>query len=266
MEKIKYKNIDFDRLRQLNVDSCESTVFHDKENFYKIYNVKYHAYKYKIPQKLKLFNKIDIEEAIIPQKPIYDFWNMRGFVASYKQNTKTLEDLVNDLEKYLIASIKASNILRNKLHQCELPIIVGDMHLNQVIVDEFLNIFWCDCDSYKIGNIPNNSISVLLQLYIKEVTQEKCFIASAQTDRLGMLIYFIYRLFENWNIAYLVDDIIDSKILYYYDQQAEQYNFLKKMRPVFNEIIKAKTYIPDVPYIDEIISLKDANEVSKILK
>jgi len=246
MKILDINDIDYEKLDILDVLSTESTIYFDDELIYKFYDNLPLATLERKRKKLFLLNEgEEIPDAIIPNILIK---NKNILIASGMKRIIN----GNSLIKYkntdiFILLLYVISLSLKKIHNDPRNIAVGDLHFNNILIDDKGKHYFIDFDSCAINGIIQDRLPRSLKQYALN-RGDFDFEVSHKTDKLCMLLSFVNSLFGKE---------IDTFSLYEYDKKAEQVQTLKNLREIFLNIKKNNIGIPNVPYLDEFISISD---------
>lgn len=252
MKILDIRDIDFEKLKIVdNVISSESSLYYDDELFYKLFDNFSNVNRKR--DKLLLLNSGDsISNVIIPNILINNRDRLYGCAMDNISDSSTIVKYRNsDIYSYLLYNVSVS--LKN-IHNDPRNIVIGDFHFNNIIIDKNLNHYFIDIDSCKIDGILQDRTPSSLVRYLKNRGYFNADV-SVNTDKLCMFLSIINSLFCR---------DIDSISMEEYDKKSEELYLLKKIKGYILEIKNNSEYIPDVPYLCDVISCDDLK--SKIKK
>lgn len=253
MKILDVRDIDFNSLEMLDVFSSEGTLYFDDKIFYKLYdNLENIDNKEK---KLLLLNDgINNFDAIIPHILIKNKLETWGCAMDrVKDATSLIKYKKTDIFILLLYSISLS---LKKIHSDPRNIAVGDLHFNNILVDKGLKHYFVDFDSCMIDDIAQDRLPSSIIQYVGNRGDFK-FKVGSNTDKLCMILSLINSLFGK-DIDFLSMDE--------YDEKAEQIYTLKNLREFIVAIKKNMYNIPYVPYLHEVISMRDFPGTKRIKK
>lgn len=251
MEILDIRDIDFSKLEMLDVLSSEGTLYFDDELFYKLYdNLEDIDNK---ERKLLLLNEgINDFDAVIPHILIKNNLMMWGC------GMDRVKDAIS-LVKYkksdvFILLLYAVSLSLKKIHNDPRNIVVGDLHFNNILIDKNMKHYFIDFDSCMVDGIAQDRLPTSIMQYVSNRGDFKYKVGS-NTDKLCMILSFINSLFGK---------DIDVLSMDEYDERAEQIYTLQNLREFIIAIKKNLYNIPSVPYLHEVISMRDFSGMKKI--
>lgn len=253
MEILDVRDIDFTKLEILDVLSSEGSLYYDNKLFYKFYDGMININNKE--KKLMLLDEGNNNfNAIVPYVLIKNRLLTYGCAMKYVKGANSLIKYKKNDNYMLLLYDVSSSLMR--IHMDPRNIVVGDLHFNNILVDKNMKHYFVDFDSCMIDNIPQDRLPNNLLTYIGNRGNFD-FDVNCDTDRLCMILSFIRSLF---------DMDIDSIDMDAYDKISEQISTLKNLREYVVGIKNNVIGIPSLPYLHEIISLKDISGISKIRK
>lgn len=254
MEILDVRDINFDELQMLDgVCSSESTLYFYDKFLYKFYDNLSHATLERKKKKLFLLNDGEvISDVVIPNVLIKNGDLIYGCVMEYIKKSKPLIQYKNS--NVFILLLYVSSLSLKKIHSDPRNIVVGDLHLNNILIDDEGKHYFVDFDSCKVDGISQDNLPYSLMRYACDRDNIE-FEASIATDKLCMLLS---------TVNALLGKNIDSFSMCEYDKKAERIQTLKNMREVVLAVKNNGSGIPDVPYLDEVISIKDFPAFKKL--
>ena len=250
MEKIELNQISLEKLRKISgKKNLESNIYHDGSIAYKIFkNMSKEALDIK-ERKIELLDAGDpLPKTVMPISKIVSGDLFSGYSLKYIKDTRTLYVLytkTKDINLFFqILSIVSETV--EKIHQDPRNIIIGDLHLDNILVDNDFNPYFIDIDSCQIDRIPNETIPSSLGVYRYNRALDWLDATKSQ-DRLCLVLCSLGLIFKKH---------IDFVSLREYDKKAEEIETLRNMRELVLEIKKSKG-IPNMPYIHELIASSD---------
>lgn len=247
MEILDVRDIDFNNLELFNeVISTESSLYFDDKLFYKFFETFIKTNIDNKKKKLLLLNDGDkLNNVVIPNILINNGNITCGCAMTNIKNTNSLYKY-RDSEVFMLLLYTVSISLK-KIHNDPRNIVVGDLHFNNILIDKNGQHYFIDFDSCMIDGIPQDRLPTCLIEYVNNRGGFK-FNVGVDTDKLTMFLSTINALFGKR---------IDVLSINEYDEKAEQLYTLKNMRNYFLEVKNNNTFICDVPYMCELISLND---------
>lgn len=252
MQIINKRDIDFNKLNKLNWSkSTESTLYYDEELFYKMFADLFLAIRKK--KKLMLLNDGNvISDVVIPNILINDGLITSGCAMERIKGARSLYKYKNsDIFMMLVYLVSLS---LKKIHNDPRNIVVGDLHFNNIIVDNKGQHHFIDFDSCMIDGIAADRLPKNLKYYVFDRGNFK-FEVGKDTDRFCLFLSTLGAIFGKD-----IDYISEKE----YDEKSEMIYTLKNMRSFFLEVKKNNKGIPDIPYLSELISINDFPGVKKM--
>lgn len=245
MHVLDINTLNFNKLNILNCnDATEGDLYYDKEVLYKMFINSINVQRKK--RKLMALNDgFLIPNVVIPDTLLIDNYRTVGCGMPYIDNSISFRKYRNS-NSFIMLLYLISLSLKN-IHNDPRNILIGDLHFNNIIIDQNLNHYFIDMDSCMIDGIRSDRIPHLLTFYVNFRNNFK-FDISRETDRLCMYLATIEAIFGY---------DIDGLSMYEYDEKAEQIYTLKNMRKFILQIKNNAAGIPNIPYLDELISIKD---------
>lgn len=243
MKEINIKDINIKKLKKLNTEATQSTIYRDKKYYYKVFN----RINYEDSFTMKnLFNELDgkkIDGVLFPKYLITKDNRIYGYITD-NVGAKSLDMIYTknknlDCNQFFKIMNKAS-ILLKRLH--EEKIVVCDLNLSNILVDKKDNVYFCDTESYKYNGIMSDYMSKLLYLFTYEYRNEIIDI-NENSDRLSLILEFLQTMY-NMPTYEIKND--------YYDYYT-YINTLKNIKFIFMNIMNQNKDIDEIPYLDELI-------------
>lgn len=253
MKILDIRDIDFNVLNMLDVFSSECTIYYDEQLIYKFYDDVSSLILERKKKKIILLNEGELfSDVVIPNILIQNGKLMNGCAMENIKDSKSLIKYRNsDIFILLLFTVSLS---LKKIHNDPRNIVVGDLHFNNILIDNNRKHHFIDFDSCMIEGIIQDRLPRGLIEYISNRNNFD-FDVSYKTDKLCMLLSTINALFGKE---------IDSVSLYEYDEKAEKIRTLKNMREIFLAVKDNSVGIPDVPYFSDFVSLNDFPGTKKI--
>ncbi len=256
MEKLKISDINWQELKELPHQGSTSIIYKDPatSSIYKFLTEFSKSEKDALYHKFMDMDGIQIDRAILPEALIMDndtleVYRMKELPNSIPLSTQ-FEGRFVDSSKLLPTLVEASKILRT-FHQA--GIIYTDLSFENILVNE-MGPFFCDFDSCSYQNHRGTYISLLLKRFMVDYRQEQ-FEVSDNLDRISMLLSFFYLLYGKE-----IQTISTSS----YYRLAKNSATLKNAQPYVKSFLNTRrAFSATVPYLDELIDLKDAFIVDK---
>lgn len=245
MEILDIKNIDFNKLEFFSdVNSTESSLYFAEELFYKLYDG-FLLPKTKEKKLLLLNDGEKIPGVVIPNILIKNDTLLCGCAMPYIKNAHSIIKYRQSIK--FIMLLYAVSLSLKKIHNDPRNIVVGDLHFNNILIDNKSRHYFVDFDSCMIDDIPQDRLPKCFIEYVNNRGKFK-FNVSSRTDKLCMFLSTINALFGK-----KIDDLSIKE----YDIKAERISTLRNMRSYFLELKKNSTTIPDLPYLSDLISMND---------
>ena len=248
MKEIDISELDFQKLKKLRfITSSESNIYYDKDFLYKIY--KNNGFFWKVPhkeEKLLILNESPLQNVIIPDTLIKKSNHLEGCKMTYIPKTKPFEKYKfqkspNDFFERLLSVSKTIETI----HKDPREIIIGDLGFYNILYNED-NIYLCDIDSARIDKYDADRITKNLKEYY-DYKNDYLGLVTKESDKLSLFLETFKLIFGK------KVEKIDMK---QYDKLSEKINTLKNMREII-VLLKESYYVPEVPYIHELILSKD---------
>lgn len=137
----------------------EATVYIKGDTATKIYvdngDVDISAKERKVKKLIRFSQKNSSIEAIFPEESIYIDGQFAGYTMRFVKNAKTLQEALNSTNSKLGEERRAKIVIKiaetiEKIHNA--GFIIGDLHLNQILITNSYNIYFIDTDSWGIEN------------------------------------------------------------------------------------------------------------------
>lgn len=264
MEKLFLEDINLCRLSNIKgTSNVESVLFHDKKTVYKIFNDLHDDKRKRKQQKVELLaDGKPLPITIMPKEElVYGIFNNRfeGYTMDYISSSKTLYKafLKNKRLNILLPLLIAISKSLEEIHSDPRDIAIGDIHVENIIVDKHYNPYFVDIDSCKIANLKDDAIPMTLKYYLinrhlfRSIDETE---VTKNTDKLCFLIM---------SLGIIFDKHIDRITINEYDTLTEKINILKNMRNIFIEM-KQSSIVPEVPYFHQIVKESDITLKRKI--
>ena len=191
MEVLDIRDIDFGKLEYLDVFSSEGSLYYDDKLFYKMYdNLENIDNKEK---KLLLLNDgINNFDAIVPHILIKNKLSTYGCAMDrVHEATSLIKYNKTDIFMLLLCGVSLS---LEKIHGDPRKIVVGDLHFNNILIDNNRKHYFIDFDSCKIDGIAQDRLSTNLMQYVRNRGNFK-FDVDSRSDKLCMVLSLINALF-----------------------------------------------------------------------
>lgn len=260
----KMKTMD---LKHLDVCSLGGNIFHSSDRVYKLFRTNDKSIILNKKRKIEMLSVMrDYSHAFLPIEKIVNgpFWNrsLKGYTTDYRSLGIRMDSLGMDpfrSEDYLRALIHASKHLK-ETHKRSEKIVLGDATFENIMVypneeGKYIETKFIDFDSIQIGELKSDAVSALLYYYffIKGFSLDFSYL-TLDMDKISYLLFFFSLIFDT--------DIFKIPA-YEYDRLSEQLNTLYRLRPIFY-YLRQCSGIPDVPYLHQVIDVKDAAVLSKM--
>jgi len=249
MKILDIRDIDFSKLDILDVSSSESTIYLDEQLVYKFFDDASLSILERKRRKLILLNEGEVfSDVVIPNILLQNGKFLNGCAMRKIENSKSLiKYRSSDIFILLLYTISLS---LKKIHDDPRNIAVGDLHFNNILIDEKGKHHFIDFDSCLIGGIMQDRLPRSLLQYVSNRNYFD-FDVSYKTDKLCMLLSAVNSLYGKE---------IDSFSMYEYDERSEQIQILKDIKEIVLAVKNNSFGIPDVPYLSEIISIDDYSD------
>lgn len=260
-------------LRETGIYGSEAKllVSSNKKVCYKKFTIQERSYLMEKARKLLFLSSIPpLEDAVLPQDIVYNSEKnlLEGYLMDYYPNTPTMYKMSTfydekGLRNFFMAVNLTSQALK-RIHNRPEKIILGDASYQNLLILKdktgvIMKSLCVDFDSATFGGLDfvNISTSELLGQYFAWLGI-KSYNQNQNTDRLTRLLYFLHAIF------YL--DFLDLP-LYEYDAACELSRTLRNLRNVVLELkqLKSERNIPYIPYMHEVLDLKDTLTLSRML-
>lgn len=247
MDYIKINDIDFSKTKMNKTYGLGLNTFYtdyDNELFYKLFHSMTDEKSKTIEKKFIELEKLNIEYISNALKLIYDNDNMIvGYVQKYISGDtlyKTIykNGIYNEM-KTLLELSKRLEYLHNN------DIVVGDLHFNNIMINNNKEPIFIDAESYQIKGIESFETSILLNNYYvqKRIKLEK----NKNSDIISFYLSFFERVFKR--------DILCTKLESYNSYLSNPY--MKDLYNIFFELNKRSGRIPDIPYLHKVLKNYD---------
>lgn len=267
MKSISLKEVRSMNLEPLKVRSLGGYIFHSSDKVYKLFRTNDKDIILNKKRKIEILSVMrDYAHAFLPIEKIEDgpFWNrsLKGYTTDYRSLGIRMDILGVDSfrsEDYLRALIHASKHVK-ETHERSEKIVLGDATFENIMVypDEkgnYTETKFIDFDSIQIGELKADAVSALLYYYffMKGFSLDFSRV-TPDIDRISYLLSFFYLIFGT--------DIFNIKPREF-DQLSEELNTLYRLRSTFY-YLRQCSRIPEVPYLHQVIDVKDAAVLSKV--
>lgn len=267
MKSISLKEVRSMNLEPLKVRSLGGYIFHSSDKVYKIFQTNDRKIIFNKARKIEMLSLMrDYAHTFLPIEKIEDgpFWNksLKGYTTDYRSLGIRMDLLSLDLfraEDYLKALINATKHLK-ETHDRSERIVLGDATFENIMVypneeGRYVDTKFIDFDSIQIGELESDAVSALLYDYffVKGFSLDFSHV-TPNMDRISYLLAFFYLIFGT--------DIFNIKPREF-DQLSEELNTLYRLRSTFY-YLRQCSRIPEVPYLHQVIDVKDAAVLSKV--
>lgn len=191
---------------------------------------------------IELLNELNKDYIPKVHEILKDNVEIKGYSQDYIQG-ETLHKLL--IKRGILENIKTIiEVSKNMedLHNSEGNPVIGDMHFENIIVDQNNKPIFIDIDSFGIGNLEADNIPLLLWRYLEYHNMD--ITKNQNTDRLCLILNLLYKTIGR-DVTHLAE--------FAYQDYAYTYSFLKGLQPVFIELKRAKSNVPEVPYLHKVL-------------
>ena len=252
MERINLNDIDFTKLetkKNYSGGIKPATFYVDKENnkLFKMFSDTYRSESELKKFKLEEFDKVETDSLSKTKEIIYDT-SRTMYPVGYTQELIDGDTLYSNItKKGLLNNMKyileASKNLED-LHQKD--IIVSYMHFINVMVDKDEKTKFISKENYQINNLKAEGTTVLLNNYFAQKNKK------VEKNENSDIINFYLSLF---------DKIFGREIYCVkpesYNSELGTYPFLQDLYPVFIDLSKRSSKVPEVPYLHKVLKNYD---------
>lgn len=248
MYYINYKNIDFSKMSKLDDISSTNDIYLYKDKIIKIFK-KYSKEQLKeLEFKIELFDeKTNFEFLSVPNYIIKKDGIITGTISPFIENSFTLNELLHRksiLEELNV--IRDISIKLSKLHNSKSKIVVGDMHFDNVIIDNKNNSYFIDVESYGIDTYKPSDIPSITYNYY---TWMNYYLQhSDNMDRISFFLALFSTIFDKNIISVSENE---------YELKMQDITVLSKLKEVFLDLKYSYAEEPDIPYLYEVITNDD---------
>ena len=265
MDIIQKKDIDFSKLEKMSHNGVNSDIYIDGDKCIKIFKGLPDIEKYCIQEKFSDMEGIKIKNALLPNGLIIEDGKLEGTVTDYFKNSQTfynhfLSGQYVDVKK-MFAAVKEASLILREIH--ENGIICQDLNFDNILIDNNGVVKYVDFEGCSFRENNAGCISLLIKRYLIDYKKAKLLLVSKRLDRVSLFLSFIV-------IGYLKEL---QKLNYkQYHALSDQFKTFDNMRYHGNLLLERGNYIPDVPYLDELIDDNDegyinrANQISFVKK
>lgn len=269
MKSININELRFMDLEPLKTTSIGGNIYFSDSKVYKLFKTDNKDIILNKKRKIEILSLMqDFLYASLPVEKIVDGFfkkTLKGYSMDRDPRGRgiTLDKLSTspDLSGDYLLALKNASLHLKSTHEREEKIILGDASFSNVIVypnqeGRYADTKFVDFDSIQLGALPADASSKLLRFYYFykrfPLVYGKFY---KSMDKISYLLHFFYSIFG--------EDILRINP-YDYDELSEQVNTLYRLRPTFY-LLRNCSGIPDVYYLHEVIDLKDAPVLSKLL-
>lgn len=269
MKSISLKQLEILDLQPLKVSSRGGNIYYSDEKIYKLFKTDDKGIIRNKKRKIEILSMMkDYVYASLPVDKIVD-GVVKRTLKGYTMNRDnrglgiSIDSLIKCpgfLEDYLFA-LKDASLHLKQTHERPEKIVLGDATFSNIVVypnqdGKYVETVFVDFDSIQMGKLEADAISKMLRYYFYykgfDFKYGKFYVAM---DKISYLLHFFYSIFE--------DDFFRISP-YQYDEIAEQINTLYRLRSTFY-LLRNCRGVPDVPYLHEVIDLKDSKDMSMLL-
>lgn len=247
--------MDFKRLYRLKCRAnSESNLYYDGENLYKIFKglVPWQLRRKEIKIEM-LGDGAKIDNVILPESKIVNGSLISGYSMRYVKESLILFEFAKrgkNINDFLRIVYEVSLTLR-KIHNDPRNIVVGDLSFSNIIFDKNFNHYFVDLDGCTIGDIPSERLCFLLWDYVRYRGMYR-FDVDKNSDAFSLMLCTLHTIFGVG---------VDNISMYDYDFVSERVETLKNMRDFVIEMKKRNNFIPEVPYMDEVIKIPSKKKI-----
>ena len=255
MDVVGREDIDFSSLRKLNCRAnSESNLYYGGDTLYKIFKGLNPIELRRKERKIELLHDGDkIDNVVMPKSKVINGNLISGYSMDYIKDSLILFEFAKknkNINDFLRLIYDVSLTLR-KIHDDPRNIVVGDLSFSNIIFDEKFKHYFVDFDGCMINGISSERISFLLNDYTR-LRGIFRFNVNKSTDMFSLMICTLHTIFG---------EEIDKVSMYDYDFVSERVETLRNIRKLVIEIKKRNNFIPEVPYMDEVIKVSGKKRV-----
>ena len=174
---------------------------------------------------------------ILPKQKIADD-KLIGYTMDYVAGDFITNFKFTSLE--LISLFKKLSQLLKYYHNH--GIILGDINISNILIKSIDEVYFCDIDSCKILDFPNDGIPLLTFNYLKSLgINPRKIEVNEKFDNLSLFLIFLYVIFDKQSILSLSEYDVDKTL--------EEKQF-ESQKPFVKQL---KRQLVDVPYLEEIL-------------
>ncbi len=254
MEEIELKEINLSALQKLQSQGTTSTIYTDGDMCYKFLDGLYPYEKRDLYRKFLAMDGIQINDVLLPQKLIIEDGELKGYTMEYFANSMPLSDKF--LTRYFnckdlfIYVERASKILRT-IHSN--GIVCQDLSFENILVDDKGNVKFCDMDSCTYRDYNSPFFSILFKQFLIDYRGSWIY-EKEDVDKVSMILSFYLTMYGE------PLQIITKK---QYHTLSDHIQTLENLRNTANMLVDKSSPIKDIPYLDEVIDLKDDYEIDR---
>lgn len=248
MNKIELRDINFSKIKKLNSQGSNAILYTDGSVCYKFFNQMTKKEQNMMEKKLSSLSLVNFDEVIKPIDCIMDDGILKGYTMEYFNNSKSLANLLSNRylnSKEFFNHIYKSSLMLRKLH--EKNFICHDLSFENILINQNENIKFCDIDSSAYDGYSSLDVSLLLKRFLIDYRNSKLFTLE-DVDKLSLIISFFYAMFLKEIQCVNKDD---------YNFLASKLNTLENLRDLANMLLDKNYPLNKLPYLDELIDLKD---------
>lgn len=246
VERIHFNDINLENLQYYTSQGKNSVLYRYESECIKILTGSDAHEKASVLRKFLEMEGISTDAIISPNRLIVgENGELVGYTMDYFANSVSLYDYF--LHRKSISFKDVNEILKRvslglrKIHSC--GIVIQDLSFGNILINQDGVVKFCDIDGCSFGSHDSPFISCLLNDYIFNFKKLDDLCVSENTDRLSLLLDFIYLCFfkEIQNIG--------KKDFY---KLSDRIRTLDNWREIVSDLINCDE-IPIVPYYDELV-------------
>jgi len=255
MDIIRKADIDFKSLQRLKCRAnSESNLYSDGENLYKIFKGLMPMQLRRKERKIEMLGDgTKIDNVILPESKIMDGNLLSGYNMMYVKDALILFEFAKrskNINDFFRMVYEVSLTLR-KIHNDPRNIVVGDLSFSNIIFDKNFNHYFVDLDGCMIGDIPSERLCFLLWDYVKYRGMYR-FDVNKNSDVFSLMLCTLHTIF---GVS------VDNISMYDYDFISERVENLRNIRKFVVEMKKKNNFLPEVPYMDEVIKIPSKKKI-----
>lgn len=245
MDKIKYKDINFKKMKLASVQGTNSKVYIDGDKCYKMLDGLDSNEKRQLLKKFCDMRDIKIDNIILPKELILKNSSLMGYTMDYFPQSINMYDYFTknryvDVNEILQATKKAAIILRTA-HQN--GIVLQDFSFDNILINNSNNVRICDIDGCCYNGYESPFVSMIIHAYYN-IFMKKEFTINEKLDKQALLLSMLLTIYHKMIFR-----------MYDYDILADKIKTLQNIRPIIESLLK--NLDTDIPYLDEIICDND---------